>query len=206
MPDPDAVIASCREAHRRLFDTLAGLAGLDDDDLVRAPSVLPGWSRGHVLTHLARNADSHVRILDGAMRGESLEQYAGGVEERAAAIEAGAARSAAELADDVRSAAARLEDAWAAMTPEAWDGHGFARGRVWPCRGLPFLRWREVEVHHADLGLGYEWPDDYLAHELPVALDGLPTRLPAIDDRRRLLAWLLGRADQPAGLALEPWQ
>ncbi|MGH9223144.1 MAG: maleylpyruvate isomerase N-terminal domain-containing protein [Acidimicrobiales bacterium] len=202
MPDLDAVIAACRAGHRRLFETLDRL----DDDVVRAPSVLPDWTRGHVLTHLARNADSHVRILDGALGGESLEQYAGGVEERAEAIEAGSGRSAAKLADDVRHAALRLEDVWARMTPDAWDGHGFAGGAIWPCRGIPFLRWREVEVHHADLGLGYAWPDDYLAAELPLALAAVPRRLPAPDDRRRLLAWLLGRAPQPGDLALGPWQ
>jgi maleylpyruvate isomerase len=201
VPELDAVMVACRAAHRRLFATLNGL----DDDVVRAPSLLPDWPRGHVLTHLARNADSHVRILEGALRGESLEQYAGGFEERAAAIEAGSGRPAAELVADVHDASLRLEDAWARMTPEAWDGHGFARGAIWPCRELPSFRWREVEIHHADLGLGYEWPDDYLAFELPVALAALPDRLSGSDDRRRLLAWLAGRAPQPGDLALGPW-
>ena len=29
----------------------------------RAPSALPGWTRAHVLTHLARNADAMVNLL-----------------------------------------------------------------------------------------------------------------------------------------------
>ncbi|MET0910545.1 MAG: maleylpyruvate isomerase N-terminal domain-containing protein, partial [Ilumatobacteraceae bacterium] len=43
------------------------------------PSLLPGWTRGHVLTHIARNADSFVRLLEAAGRGEVVTQYAGGV-------------------------------------------------------------------------------------------------------------------------------
>jgi maleylpyruvate isomerase len=33
------------------------------------PSRLPDWTVGHVLTHLARNADSMVRVLAAAERG-----------------------------------------------------------------------------------------------------------------------------------------
>lgn len=164
---------------------------------------------GHVLTHVARNAESHVRMLEGALRGEHLEQYAGGYEQRAADIEAGANRPAAVLVDDVRRTAEQLEETWDGMTAEAWDGHGLARGRPWPCRELPFHRWREVEIHHVDLGLGYEvtqWPEAYVARELPRALATLPYRLPDPVARRQLLAWLLGRSDEPSGLVLEGWQ
>jgi len=73
---------------------------------------------------------------------------------------------------------------------------------------LPFHRWREVEIHHADLGLSYspaEWPDGYVARELPAALATLPDRLTSAD-ARRVLAWLVGRFDQPADVNLVPWQ
>ncbi len=193
------MIAGGQAAHQRLFSTLDGL----DDEKARRPSRLPEWTVGHVLTHLARNADSHVRMLDGARRGEALEQYAGGNEQRAADIEAGATRRADALAADVRSAAVRLEEAWATASPDAWDGHGLARGRRWECRQLPFHRWREVELHHVDLGLGYEitdWPDGYVTRELPEALAKLPDRLPDANARRQLLAWLVGRADNPGAL------
>jgi maleylpyruvate isomerase len=199
MDDTAAVIAGCQASHRRLSGTLGSLT----DDAARAPSRLPGWTVGHVLTHLARNADSHARILEAAGRGEAVEQYAGGYEQRTADIEAGAGRPAVDLVDDVRRAATALEKAWV-----AWDGHGLSGGEEWPCRRLPFLRWREVEIHHVDLGLGYEaadWPADYLAIELPRALATVPDRLPRPADRRRLLAWLVGRSPQPDGLALDRW-
>jgi maleylpyruvate isomerase len=140
-------------------------------------------------------------MAEGAMAGEVWLQYPGGPEQRAADIEAGAGRPAVDLVADVHESVRRLEAAWDAMTPRAWAGNGAnADGRQWPCALMPFHRRREVEVHHVDLGLGYEatdWPDDYVASELPSALKQLPDRLRDAGDRAGLLAWLLGRADQP---------
>ena len=53
------------------------------------PSLLPDWTVGHVLTHLARNADSMDRVLEAAERGDVVERYAGGGAGRDAEIEAG---------------------------------------------------------------------------------------------------------------------
>ena len=203
--DMEAVTAGCRASHRNLLD----IAGTMDEAAVRRPSRLEGWTVGHVLTHLARNAASHTRMLRAALAGDAVEQYAGGREERAAAIEDGARRPAARLVDDVRSTTAELEETWAAMTPPAWAGHGLARGRPWPCRSMPWFRWREVEIHVVDLGVGYEagqWPEEYVRRELPLALGAMPDRLTDPAERRRLLAWLLGRDDAPGPLHLERWE
>src|SRR5262249_3857831 len=56
---------------------LAAIAGLSDDD-VRAPSLLPGWTRAHVLSHVARSGEADARTVDGAVRGEVLDKYPGG--------------------------------------------------------------------------------------------------------------------------------
>jgi maleylpyruvate isomerase len=200
----EKTITGCAVAHRRLERTLAGL----DTDAGRQPSLLPGWTVGHVLTHIARNAQSHIRILEASLEGRSVEQYAGGYERRSGDIEAGSGRPMAALREDVAVTAAALEAAWSAMTPEAWAGYGLARGEIWPCAVLPFHRWREVELHHVDLGLGYdllEWPDEYVAIELPLALQTLPERLRG-PGQRQLLAWLVGRADQLTPLELDAWQ
>jgi maleylpyruvate isomerase len=202
--DTKGAVDRCARAHARLLPTLERV----DDATARQPSLLPGWSVGHVLTHLARNADSLVRILSAAARGEAVEQYEGGSGQRAADIDAGAGRSAADLRDDVLSAAGRLERAFADLPLDAWDGNGLAGGIVWPCRTLPFHRRREVEVHHVDLGLGYtaaHWPADYVEWELPMALSSLPDRLAGDPQRRAVLAWLLGRGDQPP-MDLSAWQ
>ncbi len=198
-----ATIAACTAAHRRLQATVASV----DDEVVRRPTLLPGWTVGHVLTHLARNAESHAGMLDAALDDRAVEQYPGGHEQRGRDIEAGAGRTAEELRADVNATMAALETAWARMTPRAWRGHGLVRGAEWPCRWLPFHRWREVEIHHVDLGLGYtplDWPEDYVARELPLALATVPERL-AAGGRAQALAWLLGRAGQPS-LQLASWQ
>jgi maleylpyruvate isomerase len=173
------MIAAVAGAHGRLLGTLADV----DDDTVRAPSRLPGWSVGHVLTHLARNADGFTRIFAAAQRGEVADQYPGGAEQRRQDIDAGAARSAAEMSTDLGAAIVRLATAWDETSTAVWtSGRGRAGGRRVPLTELPFRRLREVELHHVDLGLGYEpdaWCDEYVDAELVRSLDELPERLPA---------------------------
>jgi maleylpyruvate isomerase len=193
----------CRDASARLLATLDGL----DDATARRPSRLPGWTVGHVVTHLARNADSHVRMLDGAMAGTVADQYEGGLDGRAADIASGAGRPAAALVSDLNRAVDDLNTTWGRVPVEVWaTGHArMGNGELCPCAELPARRWREVEIHRVDLGLGAEpadWPDAYVDLELPKALAQLPDRLsPA--DRATLLAWLVGRVEGPP--ELPPW-
>ena len=63
---PEHWIHGCTDAHRRL----EAAAGLVTDEVARQPSTLDGWSVGHVLNHLARNADSHTGVFVAAARGE----------------------------------------------------------------------------------------------------------------------------------------
>jgi len=194
---------ACRDASARLLATLDGL----DDATARRPSRLPDWTVGHVVTHLARNADSHVRMMDAAIAGRVADQYEGGLEGRAADIAAGAGRPAAELVADLHRAIDDLDAMWGRVPIEVWaTGQGrMGNGELCPCAELPSRRWREVEIHRVDLGLGGEpadWPDAYVELELPKALAQLPDRLsPA--DRATLLAWLVGRTKAPPGLP--PW-
>ncbi len=202
----DRDVAGCAGAHQRL---LAGLDGLDDAT-VQQPSRLPGWTVGHVLTHLARNADSFTRLFAAAARGEVADQYPGGAAQREADIAAGAARSAAELVRDVRASVYALEGAWSVADAGTWGGQGRTAVGAVPITELPFRRWRETEVHHVDLGLGYapaDWPADYVRLELarmemlwasrrPMGLTTLPAEALAAPAPLRL-AWLLGRAELP---------
>jgi maleylpyruvate isomerase len=69
-------------------------------------------------------------------------------------------------------------------------------------------RWREVELHHVDLGLGYlpaDWPQPYVDRELSISLKLLPERLDT-DGQRQVLAWLVGRASGAGDPELTPWQ
>lgn len=198
MGAPTEDIAGCKAAHARLVAVVAELA----DDAVGRPSLLPDWTVGHVLTHLARNADSVLRRLDGAARGEVVDQYPGGHAGRAAEIEAGAGRSAGVLVADVLRTAADVDAAFDALPSDRWGA--LARGVSGvesPVSALPAQRWREVEVHLVDLGLGYlptDWPPKLVDGWLRELLAGLPDRT----DPRALLAWALGRGPAPAP---KPW-
>ncbi len=114
---PTGWVAGCIAAQDTLDAALHGLR----DEAARAPSLLPGWSVGHVLTHVARNADSVVRRLEGAARGDLLDQYPGGVEQRRADIEAGAGRPAAELVADVAATSRAVAREMAELPEAAWD-------------------------------------------------------------------------------------
>jgi maleylpyruvate isomerase len=193
---PESWVAGCAAAQSALNADLVGL----DEARARSASTLPGWSVGHVLTHLARNADSVVWRLDGAARGEVRDQYPGGLAQRAGDIEAGAARPAAELVADVARTSAAVERAMTALSPAAWDAPSRpSRGAIESSRDAVLSRWREVVVHHGDLGFGpVLLPADLVEAWLPRELSRLPTRT----DPEALLSWVIGRGEAPE---LEPW-
>jgi maleylpyruvate isomerase len=198
-------LAGVAASHRTLLAMLDQL--LADGQLdPSAPSRLPDWTVGHVLTHLARNADGIARVLTASEEGRTVERYEGGGPGRDAEIEQGCRRPAAEQVDDVRRTAQRLEQQWTGQV--RWDGRSIeTSGQELPIAELPFLRWREVEVHRVDLGVGHEpaqWPSTYVREELvlqemrwnarrPMGLTGLPPAALQATPALRL-AWLLNRA------------
>ncbi|MFH9708681.1 maleylpyruvate isomerase family mycothiol-dependent enzyme [Streptomyces luteogriseus] len=179
-------LASVRDATERLLTAVGTL----DNASVTHPSRLPGWSRGHVLAHLARNADALVNVLEGR------PMYVSG-EARDADIERDAPRGIDVQLADLRESAARFQQAgdapadWA-RTVELRNGVTDSASRV------PFRRWVEVELHHVDLGIGYELEDlpaeftgreiDFLADRFAGHPDVPPARL--TDGTR---AWRTGR-------------
>lgn len=201
-PEPigaDAMIIGLQQAHARLFERLSGLT----DDVAGRPSLLPGWTVAHVMAHVARNADSVVRRLEGAARGEIVDQYPGGARARAAEIEASAGMPAAALVDDVRTTGLAVEQVASRLTVDAWSRLTRSLdGRLLTAATVLGGRVREVELHHADLGLGYEpgdWPADFVQDLLRDALHELPARTdPAV-----LVAWITGRGPAPV---LPPWR
>jgi len=188
---PAEWVAGCVAAQAALDAELAGL----DDGTARRRSLLPDWSVGHVLTHVARNADSVVWRLEGAARGEVRDQYPGGLEQRRADIEAGAGRPAVELVAEVRASSAAVERVMRELPDAAWNAPSrTARGVVEPSRDAVLSRWREVVVHHGDLGLGpVPIPPGLVAAWLPRELPRLAERT----DPAALLAWVIGRAEPP---------
>jgi maleylpyruvate isomerase len=213
MRELEMALAGCTEAHRGLLASLDGLT----DEVAAGPSLLPGWSVGHVLTHIARNADSFVRLTAAAVDGRVVPQYEGGMPSRNAEIEAGAGRSAVALVADVRESAAALDACWASAPESVWAFTGETALGPALLSELPVRRWREVTVHRSDLGLGStpaDWPNTYVRIDLPrltmlwasrrpMGLTTLPPEALAATPQARL-AWLLGRASidglGPAGV------
>ncbi|MFG3164575.1 maleylpyruvate isomerase family mycothiol-dependent enzyme [Streptomyces sp. NPDC048232] len=184
-------LASVRDATERLLTAVGKL----DNASVTESSRLPGWTRGHVLAHLARNADALVNVLEGR------PMYVSG-EARDADIERDAPRSLDAQLADVRESAAGFQAAGAA--PADWSRTVELRNGVTDSASrVPFRRWIEVELHHVDLGIGYELEDlpaeftgretDFLAARFTGHPDVPPTRL--TDGTH---AWRTGReADAP---------
>jgi maleylpyruvate isomerase len=180
---PVADIEAVRHGTRRVLRAVADLT----DEQAAAHSRLPGWSRAEVLTHLARNADGGRGIAEAAARGEVGAQYPGGAEQRAAEIAAGRGARAAALLADLRRSCDALMEAWHHLPDDAWDRPGRSLRGNRTQRGWVWSRWREVEVHHIDLGLGYspsEWPVTFVSRGLDEAFAELPDRT---NRNRRLL-------------------
>ncbi|MEJ1200063.1 MULTISPECIES: maleylpyruvate isomerase family mycothiol-dependent enzyme [unclassified Streptomyces] len=179
-------LASVRDATERLLTAVGKL----DNASVTESSRLPGWTRGHVLAHLARNADALVNVFEGR------PMYVSG-EARDADIERDAPRPLDAQLADVRESAARLQGAWA--VPGDWSRTVELRNGITDSASrVPFRRWVEVELHHVDLGIGYELEDlpaefteretEFLAARFAGHPDVPPTRL--TDGTR---AWSTGR-------------
>ncbi len=112
-------LADLEMATRRLLATAALLT----DAQVREPSRLPGWTRGHVLTHLARNADGCCNLLAWARTGTETPMYPSEAA-RDAAIAAGAGRRAADIAADARDSARRAGHCRGPAARRGLGGHG----------------------------------------------------------------------------------
>jgi maleylpyruvate isomerase len=153
-------------ATQRLLDDARTLT---EEDL-RVPSLLPGWSRAHVLAHLARGADATRNLLAGVQSGQDRPGYAS-AEAREAAIEAGAAQRAADLAADLADSAMALRALIRRLPDEAWQVPVRTLDPVpFPAAGLLTRRLTEVELHHSDLATGYraaDWLAAFATMDLP---------------------------------------
>ncbi|GAA1083077.1 maleylpyruvate isomerase family mycothiol-dependent enzyme [Kitasatospora arboriphila] len=207
----DERLAEIAAAHARIRTATAALT----EEQAREAIDLPGWTRGHVLIHLADLAKAFARQARYAARGETVEVYDGGRPTRDKSIEANHDRPVEWLRAQLEEGLTALEEAWAALGPDGWD---------LPCayRNSPLLAtqlawWRESELHTVDLGVGRrseEWSPALAAHVVTFLQPRLP-QSPAValvasdtgltwgdtaaaavvvrGDQRALAAWLSGR-------------
>jgi maleylpyruvate isomerase len=174
--DPLVLMTDVDAATERLIRTLQDL----DPGAVAKPSLMPGWTVGHVVTHVARNADAQTNLLTWARTGVETPAYPTPTA-RAEGIEAGAGRPLAEQIEDVRAAHERFADAAAAMPAESWTFHLPSTGQS--AAAVPWARLREVEVHHVDLGVGYtpaDWSDAFALRLLREIVSGAAPEAPAL--------------------------
>jgi maleylpyruvate isomerase len=187
MMDHARDLASLRDATDRLLSAATAL----DNAAVTQPSRLPGWTRGHVLAHLARNADALVNVLEGRPMYVSAEA-------RDADIEKGAPRPLEEQLADLRESADRF--ARAADAPADWSRTVELRNGVTDAAArVPFRRWAEVALHHVDLGIGHELEDlprEFTERETGFLADRFTGRpdVPATRLTNGTRAWSTGRA------------
>ncbi|MBO9524150.1 MAG: maleylpyruvate isomerase family mycothiol-dependent enzyme [Nocardioidaceae bacterium] len=186
----------------------AAVAGLDEESF-SAPSLLPGWTRRHLVAHLAGNAEALGNLATWAATGVETPMYAS-AEERAAGIERGARMSAAELAGWQARAAAALDQGLHELGEEEWGRDvRTAQGRLLPATEIPWLRAREVLVHAVDLDLGTRFADlpaDFL-EALVADITARRGEVPSVEGPLpEVAAWLAGRphalTDAPD---LGPW-
>ncbi|WP_350281551.1 maleylpyruvate isomerase family mycothiol-dependent enzyme [Kribbella sp. HUAS MG21] len=160
---------------RATADQLLALTADLDDATARGASGLPGWSRGHVITHIANFSEAMTRQVDEALKGRLVEVYDGGRPARDAAIEAGADRPAAELRSHLAEAVTTLLAAWDRVGPTDWPLPILHRNSNLSA-GLQ-ATWRELTIHTTDLDLGItpaSWSEPFCLH----LLDFLRPRTP----------------------------
>jgi maleylpyruvate isomerase len=164
------------EAQRQLSDQidqatqrLLGTARIITEPDLRAASLLPGWTRAHVLAHVARGADAMRQLLVGVRSGQDRSAYAS-AEAWQADIEYRAGLRPRELADDLAGSAMALRTVARQLPGERWRDPVLIPGAAsFPAADLLVRRLVEVELHHCDLGAGYapaDWPPAFAAMEL----------------------------------------
>lgn len=217
----ESALRDIRAAEERFRATVAGL----DEDGFGAPSLCPGWTRGHVIAHVALNADSLVNLIEWARTGAEVPQYPS-PEARDRDIERHSRRPREEHLEHLDGAARRFARAARDLPSDRWPFEVRGIGGTWvPVERYLLGRLSEVEIHHVDLDAGYgpsDWPRPFVeaalslvderlgprvAEPFVVQATDLDARFAIGDGEPRtavsgtgsgLLSWLLGRSDTGA--------
>jgi maleylpyruvate isomerase len=226
LPATDVLLDWVQMGQDLLSQAVASLT----DEAVGSPSGLPGWTRGHVLTHLSRNADALVNLLTWARTGVPTPMYSS-ADQRNAGIEAGAGRGVGEQLDDLAGSARRFMQTARALEADHWGAPvRSAQGRDITASQVPWMRVREVWIHLVDLRVGFDfdavpepiaralvqdvarWMDSrveqrvQLVGQVPeVVFGGSAGQAPVVvqGSPQALAAWLIGRTGGE-GLEVEP--
>lgn len=154
-PDIRAALALVSEGTAYFDRTLAALpdAGMD------GASLLPDWTRRHVIAHICYNAQGLLRLVRWAATGIETPMYASR-QDRDEEIHRGAKLSTSELRALVVSTADELDQGWRDLSDDAWHAHvRMSEGPEFPATTTIWLRTREVWLHAVDLDNGATFDD-----------------------------------------------
>jgi maleylpyruvate isomerase len=189
------------EAAQRLTRTVDGFHGDDWS----APSLLPGWTRAHVVAHLALNAEGMARALRDVVADDTDDDEPRSMydsdERRDTDIAELATADASELRDRLLAGTTELNDAIASVPAHGWEGRieRTPGGRTMRTASLPGMRLREVEIHHVDLDAGYlrsEWSPDFSDLLVDAMVKRLrPDRAFEVKPLDSARDWVVGRDD-----------
>lgn len=173
--DTGQTLAWSREGMQAVLSAVAALP----DAGLREPSRLPGWSRAHVLAHLARNADALVNLLIWARTGVETPMYASRA--RDSDIATGAALPPGRLRVELELSEAGFQAASEQLPSVGWAAVvRTGQGRQVTADQVPWLRAREAWLHLVDLGVGVETTEfppllvDELLAEVTASFSGRP--------------------------------
>lgn len=160
MTDFDPLLPQITEASDRIVATANRLSDAD----LAAPSVCEGWSRAHVLAHVALNAEGLAGVLRGVVDANPTTIYAS-QEQRDLDIDELAAAGATQIRERLIAGNDAFAAALGRIRPEhaEIDIERIPGVRHFKVRRVGLVRLREVEIHHADLDADYspaDWPAD----------------------------------------------
>lgn len=156
MPDTTTVTTALHEATQRLVRTVDAMT----DEAWRGPSLLPGWTRAHVVAHLVLNAEGLAGALEGVVAGEAVPMYVS-PEARDHEIDELSVEDVRPVRDRLLASTTRFADAVSVLSERDWAAsiERVPGGATFAAAAVPAMRWREVEIHHADLDAGYSHRD-----------------------------------------------
>lgn len=197
---------------RRWLDLGTGILLLAVDRCAREyddPTALPGWSRRHVIAHVAANADALHNLVRWAATGVPTPMYTSPAA-RAAQIEAALTMPDPDLESWLRESASGLTSAIDDLNDAQWMSQVVtAQGRTADATEIPWLRAREVWVHAIDLDSGLRFgdlPTDFLealVGDVLARRGRVPDVLGPLAERT---AWLVGRRHKLASAPdIGPW-
>ncbi|MDR6417550.1 maleylpyruvate isomerase family mycothiol-dependent enzyme [Pseudarthrobacter sulfonivorans] len=155
--DP-ALLQSLLQARRGTAFFARKLNELTDADLDGA-SLLPGWTRRHIVAHVGYNARAIARLVEWAATGVETPMYSS-PEARNQEIEFGATLSPIALRNLFDHSAVHLSVEWRDLPEDAWQHKvKTAQGRTVPAEETVWMRTREVWMHAVDLDNGASFSD-----------------------------------------------